>query len=112
MATPNRPAAQNKYAVQYIFNTSYDETFGVITFEALGFDGTALQRLPAAAMAMKKTVVSSVTYLAFAAPGTAQSAALWQCQKIDETTGAVVTWADGNANFDNIATDLTALSYS
>jgi hypothetical protein len=63
-------------------------------------------------LAVKVTVSGSVTYVAKAAIGSAQSAAVWQCQKIDETTGTVITWADGNANFDNVATDLTALSYS
>lgn len=64
------------------------------------------------ALAMKTTVVGAVTYIAEAVPGTAQSAAAWRVSKIDTTTGTVVTWADGNANFDNVATDLTALTYS
>lgn len=63
-------------------------------------------------MAMKETVVGAVTYLAYASPGTSQSSAAWMCKKVDTTTGTVVTWADGNCNFDNVATDLTALSYS
>lgn len=63
-------------------------------------------------VATKITVVGSITYIGIAKPGTAQSAAKWQCQKIDETSGTVITWADGNANYDNVATDLTALSYS
>jgi hypothetical protein len=50
------------------------------------------------------------TYIGEAVPGTLQSAAAWRCQKID--ANGSVTWADGNANFDNVATDLTALSYS
>jgi len=62
--------------------------------------------------ASKITVVGSVTYIAIAAPGTAQATAKWQVKKIDETTGVVITWADGNGKFDNKATDLTALSYS
>jgi len=63
-------------------------------------------------MAVKVTVSGSVTYVGVAAPGSAQSSAVWQCKKVDETTGTVVTWADSNANFDNVATDLTALTYS
>lgn len=61
---------------------------------------------------IKITEVGSVTYIAKAATGTSQASALWQVQKIDETTGTVITWADGNGNFDNVATDLTVLSYS
>lgn len=64
------------------------------------------------ALALKTTIAGSVTYLAEAAPGTTQAASAWRVQKIDTTTGTVITWADGNSNFDNVATDLTALTYS
>lgn len=62
--------------------------------------------------AMKITVSGSVTYVGLAKAGTPQSLGQWQCRKIDETTGTVVTWADGNTKFDNVATDLTVLEYS
>ena len=62
--------------------------------------------------ATKITTSGLITYVATAAPGTAQSSAAWQVKKIDETSGMVITWADGDANFDNVATDLAALSYS
>jgi len=73
---------------------------------------TLLKPSLADTLAMKITVVDSITYVGVAAPGTAQATAKWQCKKIDETIGIVITWADGNENFDNVATDLTALSYS
>lgn len=63
-------------------------------------------------LATKITVSGSITYIGEAAAGTAQATAAWRAQKIDETTGTVITWADGNTNFDNVATDLTALTYS
>jgi len=62
--------------------------------------------------AIKITYVGTVTYVAKAAINSTQNSAVWQVLKMDETTGLVITWADGNANFDNVATDLTALSYS
>lgn len=62
--------------------------------------------------ALKVTEVGSVTYVAVAAPGTAQATAKWQVKKIDQTSGVVVTWADGDCNFDNVSTDLTSLTYS
>lgn len=65
-----------------------------------------------AEFAMKVTTSGTVTYLALAKPGTSESSALWQARKIDATSGAVITWADGNTNFDNSASDLTALTYS
>jgi hypothetical protein len=64
--------------------------------------------------ATKITTVGSVTYVAIAPIGTGQTEAKWQAKKIDQSVAGttVVTWADGNDAFDNIATDLTSLSYS
>lgn len=62
--------------------------------------------------ALKLTTVGSIDYIGEAAVGTATSAASWRAKKVDSTTGIVITWADGNANFDNSATDLTVLTYS
>lgn len=60
----------------------------------------------------KVTVDGTSTYVGVANPGTNQSSALWQCFKVDTSSGTIVTYADGNSNFDNVATDLTSLSYS
>ena len=62
--------------------------------------------------ALKMTTVGDVDYIGEAAVGTATSAALWRAKKVDSTSGILITWADGNANFDNVATDLTTLTYS
>lgn len=109
MPTPNRPKAQNKYSEQNIANTSFDEDFGVQTFEPLGFDGSSLQRSIADSMAVKITTSGSDTYVGLAAPGTLQSSSLWQAFKY---SSGVLTYAGGSASFNNVATDLTALSYS
>lgn len=50
--------------------------------------------------------------MAKAEAGSSQSDAVWRAKKIDETSGIIITWADGDTNFDNVATDLTALTYS
>lgn len=104
--------AGNKHSEQNVLNKSFDNDFETLAVEGLGYDGANLQRNNADNTATKVTVSGLVTYIAIAAPGTDQSEAKWQAKKIDETTGTVITWADGNANFDNIATDLTSLSYS
>jgi hypothetical protein len=62
--------------------------------------------------AVKVTVVGTVTYIGTAPIGTSPADAKWQAKKIDETTGTVITWADGDDAFDNLATDLTTLTYS
>lgn len=55
---------------------------------------------------------STITYVGFAVPGTATSAASWAIKRLDSTSGLVVLWADGNSNFDNIWDDRASLSYS
>jgi len=74
--------------------------------------GEINSKTPALGYAVKITEVGAVTYVGKAAAGSAQAAAVWQCQKIDETTGMVITWADGDILYDNAATDLTLLAYS
>lgn len=65
------------------------------------------------ALAILIQEVGSVTYIAKAAPGSLVASAVWQAMKIDESTSpATITWANGNGLFDNVASDLTALSYS
>lgn len=101
------------YSLPAIFNFSFDPVLQTLVFQQVGYDGTTNPQRPIGqSMATKITEDGLMTYIAIAAPGTAQSSALWQCKKIDETTGIVITWADGDSEFDNVATDLTALTYS
>ena len=51
----------------------------------------------------------SYTYIAYANPGTAEADAAWKVMRLDSTTGLKVTFADNDAEFDNVATDLPAL---
>lgn len=97
---------------QEMGNRSYDSEFDVNVVEALGYDGVNLQRPMADSLAVKMTEVGNVTYIAQAKPGTAEATAKWQAKKLDQSSGLVITWADGDADFNNVATDLTSLSYS
>jgi len=60
--------------------------------------------------------VSGTTYIGKAQPGTATSVARWQVSRAVETTSlpitTIITWADGDAAYDNIWDNRTALSYS
>jgi len=38
--------------------------------------------------------------------------AKWKAMKMDESSGNIITWANGDSEFNNVATDLTVLSYS
>lgn len=107
-----RSTQRNPNTLETMQNRSWDPLYDTHVVENLGFDGANLQRMAADALAIKITVSGNVTYLAIAAPGTAQATAGWQARAIDETSGTVITWADGDSNFDNVATDLTALTYS
>jgi len=99
------------YSKEHVANSSFDPEFQVSVTEVLGYDGQNVQRMNADNMALKVTPSGSITYIAKAAPGTSQSEAKWQVKKVDKTSGIVVTWADGNPNFDNVASDLTTLTY-
>lgn len=98
---------------QSILNDSFDEEYRVLNTAQVESDGTNLIRKQSSLVAMKVTESGSDTYVAIAPIGTAQATAGWQAKKIT-VSGAdtTITWCDGNANFDNVATDLTALSYS
>lgn len=111
MAVNTKPELK-PYSEMHIANQGFDADFQVPVVEGLGYDGKNLQRLNANALNFKITEVGAITYIAKAAPGTAQSEAKWQAMKIDESSGMVLTYADGNPNFDNVATDLTSLNYS
>ena len=63
-------------------------------------------------MAMKMQQDGSVYYIGTANPGTTQATAAWQALKLDTTSGIIITWADGDTLYNNIATDLASLTYS
>ncbi len=54
---------------------------------------------------------ATVSYVGKAALGSATSAAAWQIQKLDSTSGLIVTWADSNADFDNVWDNRASLTY-
>lgn len=92
--------------------TSFKDSTGRLVYVEL--DGNGNIPVAKAEYAQKITVSGSITYIGKAAPGTAQATAAWQAKKIDESVAGttVITWANGDALFDNVATDLTALTYS
>lgn len=55
---------------------------------------------------------STVTYVGKAVPGSLETQAIWQIQKI-EVVGTVtkILWADGDKNFDNIWSNRLSLTY-
>jgi YD repeat-containing protein len=67
-------------------------------------------------MSYSGTGVSKVLeYIGKAAPGSSESSAVWQIQKMVYDASNDMTernWADGNVKFDNVWTNRAALSYS
>lgn len=98
---------------QNVQNWSFDNEFKVLAFLGLDYDGASLHRAISKLVAKKITVDGDDTYIGIAPPGTTQATAAWQCKKISVSgNDTTITWADGDTSFDNVATDLTALTYS
>ncbi len=108
MAINTKPDT-NEQSVSQILNQSFDKTNQLLVLEALGFDGQGFKRSNADDMAVKITTSGTATYVGQAKCGSSQSSSVWQCFKYDS---GLLTYADGNSDFDNSASDLTSLSYS
>ena len=70
------------------------------------------QKSPKLALQLDDTSTANVTYIGKAKIGSATDGAVWQIQKLDETSGLIITWADGNDGYDNIWDNRVSLSYS
>lgn len=57
-------------------------------------------------------VDANLAYLGEAAIGSATSSPVWRLSKVATVGGAVITWADGDDNFDNVWDDRATASYS
>ncbi|MEB3151421.1 MAG: hypothetical protein VKL60_20680 [Sphaerospermopsis sp.] len=55
---------------------------------------------------------SAVYYIGKAAIGSLTSEAVWQISRVDESTGTVIEWADGDGSFNNIFDNREALTYA
>lgn len=54
---------------------------------------------------------ATITYIGKAPVGSLASDAVWKIMKIDESSGTVITYADGNSNFDNVWNNRASLTY-
>ncbi len=50
-----------------------------------------------------------VLYICKAKPGASKTSAVWQIKKVDMTSGVVITYADGDNLYDNLATNLATV---
>ena len=58
------------------------------------------------------SVDTNLTYIGSAEPGTLTNAASWRVLRVDNTTGSIILYADGDTKFDNVFDDRQTLSYS
>ena len=109
MAKVNQRSRPYINTIDDIVNKSFDGEFDISLTEPVGYDGASMQRTLADSLNHIVSTVGTATYVCLAAPGTAADTAKWQVFKIDTSSGVVVTYADGDSNFDNIATDPASL---
>jgi len=109
--------SKTELSSQTIDNYDFDKTYGISRKAQYEYDpitdSFVAKKTSGAVFATKVTTIGDVTYVAKAAPGTAQATAKWQAQKIDSSVSGttVITWAD-EGKFSQVAKDLTNLSYS
>ncbi len=74
-------------------------------------DGTICTGTSEYALMLDDYSIANITYVGKAAIGSTPDESVWQIKRIDETTGMVLKWADGNDNFDNVWDNRTSYTY-
>jgi hypothetical protein len=74
-------------------------------------DGS-LTREVTTTLAVRIDEQAPVTYIGEATVGSATSGAVWRIRKIDASSGTVITWADGDTDFNNVWDDRASLTYN
>ncbi len=105
-----------KRSEQQVLNNSVDDAFDILAVEHMNYDPSGvLKRKTAENLSVRVAVDTgdgNVTYIGKATAGSSESDAVWQIQKVDETSGTEITWEDGNDNFDNKWSERESGSYS
>lgn len=105
---------QTAQTTQYMSDVSYSKNAAGLTINP-ATEETLSQILGKYAIQLDDVSTTNVTYVGKAAIGSAVGSAVWQVMKIDESgtpITLVITYADGNQNFDNIFSNRTSLTYS
>ena len=126
MAGPTQHVANPiLYSSQEIDNESYNDTYKIKQTALYVFNAATNTFVPVrgdasgnlltagagvSALRLDNTTTANITYLGKAVTSTLNSAAIWQIQKIDQTSGTVITWAD-NGKFTQIWDNRVALTY-
>lgn len=105
---------QTAQTTQYLSDVSYSknatgQTINPATEESLS------QLAGKFAIQIDDVTTTSVTYVGKASIGSVAASAVWQIMKIDESgtpITTVITYADGDSNFDNVWSNRASLTYS
>lgn len=105
-----RAADKINKSTQEMQNLGFDVDYNVPVVETLGYSGSGVDRQLSDSLQIKAVESGGYQYFCFSSPGVAEATAGWMIFRLDATGNKM--YADANANFDNVATDPTALSYS
>ena len=107
---------KTEYTVQYLENLGADFSVdppilrrGLVQKNSSGAYIDAQENY---AIQVDEVSTADTMYVGLASIGAATNEDSWQICKIYSVSGAVVTWADGNDDFDNIWENRTSLTYS
>lgn len=105
--------SDTKLSLENIANRSYDPVLDLqlVEIAEVSPSGNAAYRKVTSDLATRIVIDGTDIYIGKAAVGTAVGSATWQVKKIDTASDIIITWADSNANFDNVFTNPTALTY-
>lgn len=114
MPTPTTSQFSTKDSGQQILNKSFDPDLQLLVVETVETNpaGTAAYRKVTGDLATKIVISGTDIYVGKSAIGSATSSAVWQVKKIDTASDIIITWADGNASYDNVMDNAASLSYS
>ena len=74
--------------------------------------GSASEKTLASTYATKIVISGTDIYIGKANPGSSTSSSIWQIKKVATASDIIITWADGDALFDNVFDNYASLSYS
>ena len=99
-----------EYTLEHIANKSFDKTTQMNAVQGLAFDGTDnLQRQIADNTQIYAVAIGGYNYFCFSAVGTPLATAKWMVFRVDDSGNKI--YADGSADFKQIATDPTLLNF-
>lgn len=107
------PKSNTTHTSQHIDNESFNAQFSMAQTIGLDYDPSGgLRPGITKSIATKIKIDGTNLYVGKAAIGSSLSASVWQVKKIDTSSGVLITWANGDAEFDNKMDAPETLTYA